>query len=131
MKKLAEIGDPNCKLTSPYKILGKHETDKPPHERLVPWLSDYTDDTELMMSSESILTLVEIHKALIDAYLKLRHDMRFYTNVFQIGNYILVRGYEDGKHFSDRTQFHPTFYVPTKKKSKWKTLDNVALVWNQ
>ena len=21
----AEIGDPNCKLTSPYKILGKHE----------------------------------------------------------------------------------------------------------
>jgi hypothetical protein len=55
----AEIGDPNCKLTSPYKILGKHETDKPPHERLVPWLS------------ESILTLVEPHKALIDAYLKL------------------------------------------------------------
>ena len=53
--------------------------------------------------------------------------MRFYTNVFQIGNYILVRGYEDGKHFSDRTQFHPTFYVPTKKKSKWKTLDNVAV----
>ena len=67
----AEIGDPNCKLTSPYKILGKHETDKPPHERLVPWLSEYTDDTELMMSSESILTLVEPHKALIDAYLKL------------------------------------------------------------
>ena len=52
IEEVGEIGDPNCKLTSPYKILGKHETDKPPHERLVPWLSDYTDDTELMMSSE-------------------------------------------------------------------------------
>jgi len=49
--------------------------------------------------------------------------MRFYTNVFQIGNDILVRGYEDGKHFSDRQKFQPTLYVPTKKKSKWKTLE--------
>ena len=32
---------------------------------------DYTDDNVIMMSSESILTLVEPHKALIDAYLKL------------------------------------------------------------
>jgi len=49
--------------------------------------------------------------------------MRFYTNVFQIGNDILVRGYEDGKHFSDRQKFQPTLYVPTKKKSKWRTLE--------
>lgn len=68
---LADIGNPNCKLTSPYKILGKHETDKPPHERLVPWLCDYTDEDVIMMSSDSILTLVEPHKALTDAYLKL------------------------------------------------------------
>ena len=68
---LADIGNPNCKLTSPYKILGKHETDLPPQERLVPWLVDYTDDNVIMMSSESILTLVEPHKSLIDAYLKL------------------------------------------------------------
>ena len=50
--------------------------------------------------------------------------MKFYTNVFQIGNSMLVRGYDNGKHFSDRQEFRPTFYVPTKKKrSKWKTLD--------
>ncbi len=37
---------------------------------------------------------------------------------------MLVRGYDNGKHFSDRQEFRPTFYVPTKKKrSKWKTLD--------
>ena len=49
--------------------------------------------------------------------------MKFYTNVFQIGNSMLVRGYDNGRHFEDREEFHPTFYVPTKKRSKWKTLD--------
>ena len=49
--------------------------------------------------------------------------MKFYTNVFQIGNSMLVRGYDNGKHFSDRKEFHPTFYVPTKRRSKWRTLD--------
>ena len=50
--------------------------------------------------------------------------MKFYTNVFQIGNSMLIRGYDNGKHFSDRQEFHPTFFVPSKKKrSKWKTLD--------
>ena len=50
--------------------------------------------------------------------------MKFYTNVFQIGNSMLIRGYDNGKHFSDREEFHPTFFVPSKKKrSKWKTLD--------
>jgi len=53
--------------------------------------------------------------------------MRFYTNVFQFGNNILVRGYEDGKHFSDKVEFCPTFFVPTKKKSKWKTLEGIAV----
>ena len=50
--------------------------------------------------------------------------MKFYTNVFQIGNSMLVRGYDNGRHFEDRVEFQPTFYVPTKRKrSKWKTLD--------
>ena len=53
--------------------------------------------------------------------------MRFYTNVFQIGNDILIRGYENGKHFSDRQKFQPTLYVPTKRKSKWRTLDNLPV----
>ena len=50
--------------------------------------------------------------------------MKFYTNVFQIGNSMLVRGYDNGKHFEDRVEFRPTFFVPSKRKrSKWKTLD--------
>ena len=49
--------------------------------------------------------------------------MRFYTNVYQRFNEILVRGYEDGKHFSAREEFHPTFFVPSKKDTKYKTLD--------
>ena len=36
---------------------------------------------------------------------------------------MLVRGYENGKQFSYREEFGPTFYVPSKKESKWKTLD--------
>ena len=68
---IADIGEPNCRLTSPYKLLGKHETDLPPEERLVPWLADITDDNVIMISSDKILTLVEPHKKLIDHYLKL------------------------------------------------------------
>jgi DNA polymerase elongation subunit (family B) len=51
--------------------------------------------------------------------------MRFYTNVFQLGNDLLVRGYENGKHFTTREEFYPTFFVPSKKESKYKTLDGL------
>ncbi len=65
------IGEPDCKLISPYQILGRHETDAPLEERLIPWLGDVTDDNIVMLSSDKILTLVEPHKKLIDFYLKL------------------------------------------------------------
>jgi len=48
--------------------------------------------------------------------------MRFYTNVQMVGNQILVRGYEDGKTFINRELFNPTLYVPSKKKTQFKTL---------
>ena len=51
--------------------------------------------------------------------------MRFYTNVFQLGNDLLIRGYENGKHFTTREEFYPTFFVPSKKESKYKTLDGL------
>lgn len=59
-----DMGDPNCKLISPYKV-------NPLNGDLHPWLSEVTDDKEVMMSSDKILTLVEPHKALVDSYLKL------------------------------------------------------------
>ena len=49
--------------------------------------------------------------------------MRYYTNVQLVGNDFLVRGYEDGKSFTSREPFQPTMFVPSKKRSKYKTLD--------
>ncbi len=49
--------------------------------------------------------------------------MRFYTNVQMVGDNFLVRGYENGKHFATREKFYPTLFVPSNKKSKYKTLE--------
>ena len=57
-----DIGDPNCKMLSPYKIEGEEKS---------PYLSNVTDDVEIMICSDKILTLVEPHKSLVDSYLKL------------------------------------------------------------
>ena len=57
-----DIGDPNCKMVSPYKIVAKEMT---------PWLGDVTDDVDIMICSDKILSLVEPHKSLVDTYLKL------------------------------------------------------------
>ena len=57
-----DIGDPNCKMISPYRIVGKE---------MSPWLGDLTDDVDIMICSDKILSLVEPHKSLVDAYLKL------------------------------------------------------------
>jgi|TARA_A100001388_G_scaffold277067_1_gene266748 hypothetical protein len=57
-----DIGDPNCKLVSPYQLDG---------EEMSPWLKKVTDDIEIMISSDKIVTLVEPHRELIDSYLKL------------------------------------------------------------
>ena len=57
-----DIGDPNCKMISPYKIVGKEMT---------PWLGDVTDDVDIMICSDKILSLVEPHRSLVDSYLKL------------------------------------------------------------
>ena len=49
--------------------------------------------------------------------------MKYYTNVQMVGNDFLVRGYENGKSFTSRESFQPTMFVPSKKKTKYKTLD--------
>jgi DNA polymerase elongation subunit (family B) len=49
--------------------------------------------------------------------------MRFYTNVQMVGDHFLVRGYENGKHFMTREKFYPTLFVPSNKKTKYKTLN--------
>ena len=49
--------------------------------------------------------------------------MKFYTNVQMVGDRFLVRGYEDGKHFMVREEYHPTLFVPSKKQTYYKTLE--------
>ena len=49
--------------------------------------------------------------------------MKFYTNVEQAGNRLLVRGYEGGQAFEDKVMFNPTLYLPAKEYTGWKTLE--------
>lgn len=51
--------------------------------------------------------------------------MKFYTNVYEKFNKMLVRGYEDGNYFQIEDDFQPTLYVTSNKKSKYKTLDGL------
>ena len=53
--------------------------------------------------------------------------MRYYTNVQMVGNDFLVRGYENGESFTSRESFQPTLFVPSKKKTKYKTLEGKSL----
>jgi DNA polymerase elongation subunit (family B) len=50
-------------------------------------------------------------------------SLKFYTNIQMVGDHFLVRGYENGKHFMTREKFSPTLFVPSKKVTKYKTLD--------
>tara|TARA_R100000995_G_scaffold46072_1_gene21740 strand:- start:38 stop:298 length:261 start_codon:yes stop_codon:yes gene_type:complete len=57
----SEIGDPNCKLTKPYKIEGG---------ALHRWMQDYTEQNEVMISSDKIITLVTPSPLIFDQYSK-------------------------------------------------------------
>ena len=57
-----EIGDPNCKLTKPYKIEGG---------ALHKWMQDYTEQNEIMIESDKIVTLVTPSPLIFDQYSKL------------------------------------------------------------
>lgn len=58
----SNIGEPDCKLINPYVVDG---------ETLTPWMKEYTEEKELMISSDKILTLVEPKEQLLKDYLKL------------------------------------------------------------
>jgi DNA polymerase elongation subunit (family B) len=50
--------------------------------------------------------------------------MKFYTHFSKLGNNILVRGYKDGKRFTDKVDYNPVLYVyASGKDSDYKTLD--------
>ena len=64
---LADIGQPDCKLISPCEVLSENSQ----VFILKEWLKQYTDDDEIMISSDKILTLAEPNKKLLDEYLKI------------------------------------------------------------
>ena len=51
----------------------------------------------------------------------------FYTNVMIRGNDILYRGMENGRRVKRKIPYQPTLFVPTNKKTEWKTLDGRAV----
>ena len=57
----AEFGDPNCKLTKPYifKDCTLHK-----------WMQDYTEQNEVMINSDKIVTLVTPSPYIFDLYSK-------------------------------------------------------------
>lgn len=60
----AELGEPDCKLINPVEILDTEPL------QFKKWLHDYTTQTTSMLSSDSILTIVDPHKILEDDYKK-------------------------------------------------------------
>ena len=55
-----ELGEPDCKLVEPY-VITEHDT-------LEPWLLNITNQNEVMISSDKILTLVEPKTTLLAKY---------------------------------------------------------------
>ena len=47
---------------------------------------------------------------------------KYYTNVSIYGSSILFRGVNNGKRFSTKVKYSPTVFLPSKKKTEWKTL---------
>ena len=58
----AEIGDPNCKLINPYRFY--------PDKDMEPW-PKATNQKELMVRAEDILTMADPTPEVIEKYLKL------------------------------------------------------------
>ena len=63
-----EIGEPDCKVINPYRIVLGINTDTDAKERLEPWLT-FTNQTEILIRSADVLTFVEPNGKLIDEYL--------------------------------------------------------------
>ena len=52
--------------------------------------------------------------------------MAFYTNVFQRGNRMYVRGFDKGLRFKDVVSYKPYLFIP-KQTGKFKTLEGMPV----
>ena len=53
--------------------------------------------------------------------------MKFYTACTIKGNKVLVRGYDNGRRFSEAKVFKPSMYIRSDKETKYRTLTNVKV----
>ena len=58
----SELGEPDCKLINPYEFLSVDD--------MIPW-PEITNQTEIMIHSDSILTIVDPTPEIIEKYLEL------------------------------------------------------------
>ena len=58
---LADIGQPDCKLTNPCVIIDG---------KVSKWMSELTPNTQMFMSSDKILTLVDPSEHILEEYFK-------------------------------------------------------------
>jgi len=59
---MAELGDPNCKLINPYRFYSE--------DNMKPW-PEVTNQKEVMLRSENILTIADPTPEIIQKYLEL------------------------------------------------------------
>jgi hypothetical protein len=60
----SELGEPDCKLVYPYKMIQKSDSDD---IFLEPWIT-FTNQTEMMIHSSNILTIVNPTQKILDLY---------------------------------------------------------------
>ena len=53
--------------------------------------------------------------------------MEFYTSVHRRGNSVYIRGYRNGKRFSEPHEYKPSFFIPTNTDSPYRTLTGAAV----
>ena len=64
----SELGGPDCKLTKPFVVGPSYPEPGSSVQTLEPFLSEYTSQDVIMMSSDKILTLVDPKPTLLEKY---------------------------------------------------------------
>lgn len=65
-----EIGEPDCKLVNPYRLYSEDVLKLYGEDVLKPW-PDITDQRDIMIHSDSILTIVDPKPKLAEKYIEL------------------------------------------------------------
>lgn len=62
---VADIGEPNCKLSDPYLVVTEKLLET---ITLTPWLIEVTEQKVFLISSDKILTIIDPRNSILDKY---------------------------------------------------------------